>query len=268
MEDSKRFYWIKLKTDFFNREDIDFLLSQKNGCEYVVLYQMLCLSVANTNGRLEKQIGEILVPYNVEKITRDCKYFDIDTVRVALELFKQLGLVYEETNQIISISNYDEMIGSETSAAIRKREYREKQKKILLEQVDNVGDNVPQEYRDKSIEYIKEINNNKLLFTKKRKTEQHTSKEFIKPTLEEITNYCNERKNNINPNKFIDYYNSCGWTVGKNKPMKDWKAAIRLWEKNNHKETINPNWVNEEIKSEPMTEEEIKEFSKMFEEFT
>ena len=48
---SKKFYWIKLKTDFFNLDEIDFLLSQKNGCEYVVLYQMLCLQVANTSGK-------------------------------------------------------------------------------------------------------------------------------------------------------------------------------------------------------------------------
>ena len=48
MED-KKYYWIKLRTDFFNQETIDFLLSQPNGCEYVVLYQMLCLQTANTN---------------------------------------------------------------------------------------------------------------------------------------------------------------------------------------------------------------------------
>ena len=53
---NNRFYWIKLKTNFFNREDIDFLLSQKNGAEYVVLYQMLCLSTANNNGRLETEM--------------------------------------------------------------------------------------------------------------------------------------------------------------------------------------------------------------------
>ncbi len=42
MNDNKRYYWIKLKTNFFNQSEIDFLLAQPNGCEYVVLYQMLC----------------------------------------------------------------------------------------------------------------------------------------------------------------------------------------------------------------------------------
>ena len=69
---------------------------------------------------------------------------------------------------------------------------------------------------------IKEINNNKLLFTKKK---------FIKPTLEEVRQYCFERKNKIDAEKFIDYYNSNGWKVGRN-PMKDWKAAVRTWESN------------------------------------
>lgn len=69
---------------------------------------------------------------------------------------------------------------------------------------------------------IKEINNNKLLFTKKK---------FIKPTLEEVRQYCLERKNKIDAEKFIDYYESNGWKVGRNS-MKDWKAAIRTWESN------------------------------------
>lgn len=53
--DTKKYYWIKLRTDFFNQETIDFLLSQQNGCEYVVLYQMLCLQTANTGGSLINQ---------------------------------------------------------------------------------------------------------------------------------------------------------------------------------------------------------------------
>lgn len=57
-------------------------------------------------------------------------------------------------------------------------------------------------------------------------------KRFTKPTLEEVQAYCLERHNSVNPEKFIDYYESCGWKVG-NKPMKNWQAAVRTWEKNN-----------------------------------
>ena len=59
-----------------------------------------------------------------------------------------------------------------------------------------------------------------------------TPKRFIKPTLEEIKTYCRERNNKVNADKFFNYYESNGWKVGKN-PMKDWKAAVRTWEKNN-----------------------------------
>lgn len=56
-----------------------------------------------------------------------------------------------------------------------------------------------------------------------------TAKRFRPPTLEEVTAYCNERKNSIIPSRFIDFYTSKGWKVGK-EPMKDWRAAIRTWE--------------------------------------
>ena len=55
-------------------------------------------------------------------------------------------------------------------------------------------------------------------------------KVFTKPTVEEVKAYCVERKNNVNPDKFIDFYESKGWLIGKN-PMKDWRACVRTWEK-------------------------------------
>ena len=54
-------------------------------------------------------------------------------------------------------------------------------------------------------------------------------KRFKKPTLEEIIAYCKERNNNIDPQRFYDFYESKGWRVG-NQPMKDWKACVRTWE--------------------------------------
>ncbi len=117
----QRFYWIKLTDHFLTSETVDFLLSQKNGANYVVLYQMLCLKAVNSNGLLARQIGEIIVPYDAEKIQRDCKHFDIDTVRVALELYKKLGLVYEQQDGILQITDFDRLIGSQTISAEKKQ---------------------------------------------------------------------------------------------------------------------------------------------------
>lgn len=63
----------------------------------------------------------------------------------------------------------------------------------------------------------------------KRKEEKGRSNSFAPPTLDDVTAYCTERGNGIDPQRFIDYYQSNGWKVGKN-PMKDWKAAVRTWE--------------------------------------
>ena len=59
------------------------------------------------------------------------------------------------------------------------------------------------------------------------------SKRFIKPSLDEVKAYCQERQNNVNAERFMDYYESNGWKVGKNN-MKDWKAAVRTWEQNGY----------------------------------
>lgn len=151
MAEQKRFYWIKLKENFFDLETIDWLKSQKNGCEYIVLYQQLCLLVANKGGRLAMQIGEMIVPYDVNKIARDTK-FDIDTVIVAMELFRKIGLIYEESDGVLKIPYVDEIVGSETSGAKRVREHRARRKALQCNTECN--DNVTQEkeYRDKSLD--------------------------------------------------------------------------------------------------------------------
>ena len=59
-----------------------------------------------------------------------------------------------------------------------------------------------------------------------------SSKRFVKPTFEEVKEYCLSRKNNIDAQQFIDFYESKGWKVG-NQSMKDWKACVRTWEQRN-----------------------------------
>ena len=56
------------------------------------------------------------------------------------------------------------------------------------------------------------------------------SKRFAPPSIDDVREYCRERKNKVDPETFIDFYSAKGWKVG-NQPMKDWKAAVRTWEK-------------------------------------
>ena len=60
--------------------------------------------------------------------------------------------------------------------------------------------------------------------------EKPENKKFIKPTLAEVQAYCRERQNNVDAERWLDYYEANGWKVGKN-PMKDWRAAVRTWER-------------------------------------
>ena len=89
---------------------------------------------------------------------------------------------------------------------------------IVKDSIDNMGDS------DESQPLYIEPSSNK-----KRKL-------FKPPTIEEVQEYCCERKNNVNAEAFVDFYESKGWMVGKNK-MKDWKAAVRTWERGNNSGT-------------------------------
>lgn len=66
------------------------------------------------------------------------------------------------------------------------------------------------------------INNNSLY--------KRESSRFQKPSIDEIRQYCSSRGNNVDPEQFFNFYESKGWTIGKS-PMKDWRAAVRTWEK-------------------------------------
>ena len=65
---------------------------------------------------------------------------------------------------------------------------------------------------------------------KSTSTNPRTREKFTPPTLEDVRAYCQERKNNVDPERWLDHYTSNGWKVGRN-PMKDWKAAVRTWER-------------------------------------
>ena len=135
MATGKRYYWIKLKDSFIQSDTVDYLMSQPDGANYVVIYQMLCLKTTNTGGRLSRQIGEVIIPYDVEKIQRDLKYFSAKTIRAALNLFKAFGLIYEDADGTMVLAGHENIVGSETDWAAKKHRQR-------LASGDNVPINV------------------------------------------------------------------------------------------------------------------------------
>ena len=162
MATGKRFYWMKLKESFMTSDTIDYFMSQPDGANYVVLYQMLCLKTINTDGRLSRQIGEVVIKYDIPKIQRDLKWFSADTIRVALNLYKSFGLVYEDINGVLVLADHNNLVGCETDWGEKKRRQRNSP---ALQSGDNVPTDVPttvpteienrdrdKEIRDKSLD--------------------------------------------------------------------------------------------------------------------
>ena len=136
---NKRYYWLKLREDFFQDEAISWLEEQENGKLYSLFYLKLCLKSINNNGVLVRQVGDMLIPYDAKKlgeITNTPK----DTVIVALELLKRIGLVKILDNGELYLNQVQYMIGSETESTRRSRKSREKKKQQIS---NNLDKNIP-----------------------------------------------------------------------------------------------------------------------------
>ena len=196
--ENKRLYWIKLRENFFQQETIDWLMEQENGSAYIVLYLKLCLMTANTSGELIRTIGDMTIPYEPKKISQKTG-FDIDTVNVALSLFRHLGLVEETREGIQILPEVKNMVGSESASAIRMRKCRKKEKeaKKALQSNTNVtgkashcdtnvtdkASHCDVEIRDKSIEYRDKSKENREEKVESRKKETGTSDDGLKDAV-------------------------------------------------------------------------------------
>ena len=124
----KRYYWIKLKTDFFDREEVKWVMSKKDGTDYMIIFLALCTKAANSNGGLYTKVGKMVIPYDSDIIYRELNgRFKESTILAALMCLKQAGLIVESnSNGYMQINNYSDMVGSESSSAQRMRKLRDK----------------------------------------------------------------------------------------------------------------------------------------------
>lgn len=190
---NQRFYWIKLTDRFMTSDTVDFLMEQKDGANYVVLYQMLCLKTVNNDGQLSRTIGEVIIPYEEEKIQRDMKWFSIDTIRVALNLYQKLGLIYRQENGMLKIANFESLIGSQTVSAQKKQEQR------LLRGGQMGGQKVEFCPPEKDKEKDKEIDIEKDIYLNK-KTDNYEEANN-KQVVDEKSFYLNNRANGVEEQK-------------------------------------------------------------------
>lgn len=158
MAEQKKYYWLKLKRDFFKRHDIRIIEEMPNGKDYILFYLKMLLESIDHNGEL--RFSET-IPYN-EQMLSVITNTNIDIVKAAMKIFIELHMVEILDDSTIYMAEVLKLTGSETAATIRKRKSRAKQK--ALSESDNVttkcdivtkeGDNVTQ---SKSIEKEKEL---------------------------------------------------------------------------------------------------------------
>ncbi|MGM9519550.1 MAG: phage replisome organizer N-terminal domain-containing protein [Phascolarctobacterium sp.] len=126
---ANKYYWLKLKEDFFQQEAIEWLEEQKNGKEYSLFYLKLCLKSLQNAGTLVRQIGTKTIPYTVKKLA-EVTNTTLVIAKEALEALMDIGLVIERNDGALFIPGLAEMVGSEASNAnaLRQKRYRDRHK--------------------------------------------------------------------------------------------------------------------------------------------
>ena len=232
MSDNKKYYYLRLKDNFFDSDELKILESMKDGYLYSNILLKLYLRSLKNDGKL---VVNERIPYSADMLASVTGH-QVGTIKQALSVFKDLGLIDVLDNGAIYMLDIQNFIGKGSSEADRKREYRQRietDRTNVQTNLRQISEKSPPEIEielEKDIEIEKEINSSAKSTTTKRKR-------FEKPTLSQITQYCLERNNNVNAEQFYDYYESNGWKVGKN-AMKDWKACVRTWERNGYDKPI------------------------------
>ena len=229
MSDNKKYYYLRLKDNFFDSDELKILESMKDGYLYSNILLKLYLRSLKNDGKL---VVNDRIPYNAEMLASVTGH-QIGTVKQALSIFKDLGLIDVLENGAIYMLDIQNFIGKGSSEADRKREYRQRietDRTNVQTNLRQISEKSPPEIEielEKEIEKEKEIHSSAKSTTTKRKR-------FEKPTLSEIKQYCIERGNKVDAQHFFDYYESNGWKVGKNS-MKNWQAAVRTWERSEYR---------------------------------
>ena len=232
MSDNKKYYYLRLKDNFFDSDELKILESMKDGYLYSNILLKLYLRSLKNDGKL---VVNDRIPYNAEMLASVTGH-QVGTIKQALSMFKELGLIEILENGAIYMLDIQNFIGKGSTEADRQRLYdrriseERKQKKLTQSRnLEEISEKSPPEIEielEKDIEIEKEIHSSAKRTTTKRKR-------FEKPSISDIKQYCMERNNNVNAEQFFDYYESNGWKVGKNS-MKDWKACVRTWERNGY----------------------------------
>lgn len=227
MAEPKRYFWLKLHKDFFKRKEIKRLRKIAGGDTYTIIYMEMLLRSIIDDGKL---FFDGLEDDFASELALDLDE-DEENVKITIQYLLKTGLLEIRSEEEYYLPDTKDSTGSETSVAVRVRRHRKKQKALQC----NTGVTQVKQLCNGELEKELELELDKELELDSDAKASHkkTAKRFVPPTIEEVTEYCLERNRGVDPERFYNYYESNGWRVGKNK-MKDWRAAVRTWERNNY----------------------------------
>lgn len=245
--------WVKLDVSMFSNRKIRQIRTLPEGDSTVVIWlQLLCLAGSvNDGGRVYFTED---IPYTERMLAKALEEPE-ELVKKALRLFQAYGMI-ERDGDMITIANwekYQDVEGMDkVRAQTRKRvaKYRES-KKNDENAICNVTSSVTVTQCN-GVDIEEDIDKEKYI-PKGMYKEKVDTKRFVKPSITDIDAYCKEKGYETDTESFFNYYESKGWIVGK-APMKDWKAAIRNWVKNDknwHRKRNIPDYSFEEMKNAP-----------------
>ena len=219
--------WIKIVTGIFDDEKIQLIEAMPDADAIIVIwFKLLCLAGrTNTNGVL--MLNDRLA-YTDEMLAAIFRRKPA-TVQLALKTFEQFGMI-EIIGNVITIPNWEKHQNIDRLTEIREYNRLAKQKSRANQKLlASVNDKsmTSQRCQGTDIEVEKEVDKDT------DKSVYKPPKRSSAPTVDEVRDYCKERNNTVDAQRFVDYYEANGWHVGKN-PMKDWKAAVRNWERNGY----------------------------------
>jgi predicted phage replisome organizer len=219
VSDNKKYYYLKVKENFFDSEQMIVLESMPDGYLYSNILLKLYLRSLKNEGKL---MFNDRIPYNSTILSQVVRH-SVGVVEKAIGIFKEFGLIDVMDNGAIYMLDIQNYIGQSSTEADRQRDYQrrisEDKGQLLLPE------------RKKSNKKSNRKSTPEIEIEKKTDTEKEIKRDIntIPPKIEDVMAYCLERNKGVNPEKWFSYYTSNGWKVGKN-PMKDWKAAVRTWE--------------------------------------
>ena len=222
--------WVKITVDMFDNRKIRHLRRLPDGNSIVLIWVMLLTMAGRCNAG-----GMIFLTENIPytpKMLADELGFEENTVKLALQALSQLNMIVIN-GDFFAISGWEEYQNIEGMEKIRESkrlaQARWRAKRDALAEKSTVDSTVDStEIESNNAEEDKEEDLDIKNIIIEPQTAHAPKKVFKKPTREEVDSFCREHGYRLDTERFLNYYESNGWMVGRNK-MKDWKAAVRNW---------------------------------------